>query len=73
MCLVKSQKQVMHILEFARKQKNSVMEQTLKRNLMKFNKSKYRALHLGRNNPKYHQGLGAHLLESSSAFWGMTT
>ena len=35
--------------------------------LMKFNKAKYKVLHLGQGNPKYTYKLGQMLLESSPA------
>ncbi|KAJ7412270.1 hypothetical protein BTVI_46989 [Pitangus sulphuratus] len=43
------------------------LESCVERNLMRFNKGKCRVPHLGRNNPKYQDRLGADLLESSSA------
>ena len=43
------------------------LESWAERNLMKLNKGKCRALHLGRNNPMYQYRLGVDLLESSSA------
>ncbi|GAB0203806.1 hypothetical protein GRJ2_002846200 [Grus japonensis] len=43
------------------------LENWVERNLMKFNKGKYRVLHLGRNNPKHQYRLGVDLLGSSSA------
>ena len=42
------------------------LERWAGRNQMKFNKSKCRVLHLGRNNPKYPYRLGDDLLERSS-------
>ncbi|KAJ7424503.1 rna-directed dna polymerase from mobile element jockey-like [Pitangus sulphuratus] len=42
------------------------LESWVERNLTRFNKGKYRVLHVGRNNPKYQYRLGADLLESSS-------
>ena len=39
----------------------------MERNLVKFNKSKYRILHLGRSNRKHLYRLWADLLERSSA------
>jgi len=44
-----------------------MLESCTERNLMKFNKGKWRVLHLGRNNPMHQYRLGADLLESSSA------
>ncbi|KAJ7398038.1 hypothetical protein BTVI_129604 [Pitangus sulphuratus] len=41
------------------------LESEAERNLMRFNKGKYRVLHLGRNNPKYQYRLGGDLLEIS--------
>jgi len=42
------------------------LESWVGRNLMKFNKSKCRVLHLGRNNPMHQYRFGVDLLESSS-------
>ena len=41
-------------------------EKWTNRNLMKFNKVKHKALHLGRNNPMLQYALGADQLENSS-------
>ena len=43
------------------------LESWTKRNLMRFNKSKCRVLHLGRNNHMHQYRLGDDLLEKSSA------
>ena len=42
------------------------LESWAKGNLMKFNESKYKVLHLGRNNPMHQYRLGVELLESGS-------
>jgi len=42
------------------------LESWVQRNLMRFNKGKYRVLHLGRNKPMHQYRLGVDLLESSS-------
>ncbi|GAB0180712.1 mitochondrial enolase superfamily member 1 [Grus japonensis] len=43
------------------------LESWAKRNQMKFNKGKYRVLHLGKNNPMHQYRSGADLLGSSTA------
>lgn len=43
------------------------LENWAERNLMRFNKDKWRVLHLGRKNPKYQYRLEADLLESTSS------
>lgn len=43
------------------------LESWAERNQMRFNKSKCRALHLGRNNCKYQNRVGHDLLDRSSA------
>lgn len=47
------------------------LERWAARNQIRFNKSKYRVLHLGRNNHKYQYRLGHDLLEESSVEKGL--
>ena len=47
------------------------LEKWADRNLMQYNKGKYKVLHLGRNNPRHQYMLGATQLESSLAEKGL--
>lgn len=47
------------------------LESWVRRNLIKFNKGKCRALHMGKNNPMCQYKLEANLLETSSGLKGL--